>query len=80
VQSLNFIINGNSSAMIDVDKQPKGFESSRPSTFERRKALASIATVATEAARRTKNILVWDSYLPHDCVKSMVKMGWHRST
>jgi hypothetical protein len=26
------------------------------------------------------NIILWSSYLPHDCVKTMIRMGWHRST
>jgi hypothetical protein len=25
-------------------------------------------------------IAVWRSYLPEDCVATMIKMGWHRST
>jgi hypothetical protein len=27
-----------------------------------------------------KNILLWITYLPHDCVQSMIRMGWHDST
>jgi hypothetical protein len=27
-----------------------------------------------------KNIQTWESYLPHDCVQSMIYMGWDRST
>jgi hypothetical protein len=33
-----------------------------------------------EAARWAKNILVWTTYLPYDCVESMINMGWHNST
>jgi hypothetical protein len=31
-------------------------------------------------ANSAKNILLWNSYLPHDCVKSMINMGWDHST
>jgi hypothetical protein len=33
-----------------------------------------------EPTRSAKNILIWQSYLPRDCVESMVNMGWDRST
>jgi hypothetical protein len=33
-----------------------------------------------EPTRRSKNVLIWQSYLPHDCVESMVNMGWDHST
>jgi hypothetical protein len=27
-----------------------------------------------------KTIALWRTYLPEDCVATMIKMGWHRST
>lgn len=38
--------------------------------------------VATEPklTRSQNNILLWRSYLPDGCVKSMIHMGWDRST
>ena len=39
---------------------------------------ASLSDVKT--TRWSKNILLWITYLPHDCVKSMIRMGWHDST
>jgi hypothetical protein len=33
-----------------------------------------------EPSRSAKNVLIWQSYLPRDCVESMVNMGWDRST
>lgn len=35
---------------------------------------------AAGIARSAKNILEWNSYLPLDCVKTMVRMGWDRTT
>ena len=33
-----------------------------------------------ESTHSAKNILLWKSYLPNDCVKSMITMGWDHST
>jgi hypothetical protein len=33
-----------------------------------------------DAARSEQNILQWMSYLPEDCVKTMIEMGWHVTT
>jgi hypothetical protein len=33
-----------------------------------------------DAARSEKNILQWMSYLPEDCVKAMIGMGWDVTT
>ena len=35
---------------------------------------------AADARRSVKNILDWNSYLPVDCVRTMVKMGWDYKT
>ncbi len=32
------------------------------------------------AARSTRNIQYWRSFLPEDCVITMIKMGWDRTT
>jgi len=32
------------------------------------------------AARSAWNIALWRSYLPSDCVKTMIRMGWDRTT
>ncbi len=35
---------------------------------------------AYDATRVEKNIAEWSSYLPADCVNTMISMGWHVST
>jgi len=35
---------------------------------------------AANARRSVRNILDWNGYLPIDCVKAMVRMGWDYST
>jgi hypothetical protein len=35
---------------------------------------------APEPTRSASNIKLWSSYLPNDCVKSMIGMGWDYST
>jgi hypothetical protein len=33
-----------------------------------------------EIARSEENILQWMSYLPEDCVRTMIQMGWDITT
>ena len=35
---------------------------------------------AADAKRSVRNILQWNSYLPSDCVRTMVMMGWDYTT
>jgi hypothetical protein len=35
---------------------------------------------AADAKRSVKNILEWNCYLPVDCVRTMVRMGWDYTT
>jgi hypothetical protein len=35
---------------------------------------------AADARRSVQNILQWNGYLPADCVKAMVRMGWDFTT
>jgi hypothetical protein len=45
-------------------------------------AAASIEVRANEAdaARSEENILQWMSYLPEDCIRTMIAMGWDITT
>jgi hypothetical protein len=44
------------------------------------KALVHIPLRAADAKRSVKNISQWNSYLPTDCVRTMVRMGWDYTT
>jgi len=33
-----------------------------------------------DAARSEENILQWKSYLPEDCIRTMIEMGWDVTT
>jgi len=44
-------------------------------TFHRREPLRS-----ADVRHSVKNILLWNSYLPSDCVRTMVRMGWDYTT
>ena len=46
----------------------------------RAKALFHIPFQAADAKRSAKNIQQWNSYLPADCVRTMVRMGWDYTT
>jgi hypothetical protein len=45
-------------------------------------AAVSIDARANEAdaARSDRNILQWMSYLPEDCIRTMIAMGWDVTT
>jgi hypothetical protein len=44
-------------------------------------AVLPIAAQADDNARRSEgNILQWMSYLPEDCIKTMIAKGWDVST
>lgn len=34
----------------------------------------------TDVARSEKNILQWMVYLPEDCIRAMIEMGWDVTT
>ena len=42
--------------------------------------LAISARVDDDVERSERNILQWMSYLPEDCIKTMIAMGWDIST
>jgi hypothetical protein len=53
------------------------------------RAQGGVSTVGTKIAgnqniadctRAVGNVLLWDSYLPADCVSAMVRMGWDKTT
>jgi hypothetical protein len=57
---------------------------SRLSHLQRRsfrdRAEFPIPVLAADVKRSVDNILEWNSYLPADCVRIMVRMGWDYTT
>jgi hypothetical protein len=37
-------------------------------------------TSRVDGGRSIEKIRVWTSYLPYDCVDTMIKLGWDRTT
>jgi hypothetical protein len=58
---------------IDVDQVPDDSLGSRP-------LRRSARDHEPYTTRSIRNITLWRAYLPEDCVKAMIKMGWDRST
>ncbi len=44
------------------------------------KALLHVPLRAADAKRSVQNILEWNAYLPANCVRTMVRMGWDYTT
>jgi hypothetical protein len=55
-----------------------------PATLHRdlshQEELFHIPLRAADAKRSVENIRRWNSYLPADCVRTMVRMGWDYTT
>jgi hypothetical protein len=61
--------------------QQQEFAESQPESSDAFQApTPPIVMQACDAARSDKNIAEWSSYLPADCVKTMISMGWDVST
>ena len=59
--------------------------SSEPTGAESRQSMDGATDInqgvgAEDSARAADNISQWTSYLPPDCVKAMIAMGWDRTT
>jgi hypothetical protein len=52
---------------VDLLEGPAATSSSSPRSDE-------------EAARSQENVRKWMAYLPEDCIKAMIRMGWDVST
>jgi hypothetical protein len=59
-------------------------EKRRTTTLRNRRtrgtSLVHIPLRAADAKRSVQNILQWNAYLPCDCVRTMVRMGWDYTT
>jgi hypothetical protein len=66
-----------------MNKDAKGRKRRATSPRNRRPrgtSLAHIPLRAADAKRSVQNILQWNAYLPTDCVRTMVRMGWDYTT
>jgi hypothetical protein len=43
-------------------------------------ALSEMSLTLAEHVRSEANVCLWRSYLPANCVNTMIAMGWHLST
>jgi hypothetical protein len=64
--------------MIEEKQKPKSLTNRRSHPHKR--IPRRVPLRAADAKHSVKNILEWNSYLPSDCVKTMVRMGWDYST
>ena len=64
--------------MIEEKQKPKSLTNRRSHSHKTIRRRVSLR--AADAKHSVKNILEWNSYLPSDCVKTMVRMGWDYST
>lgn len=54
---------------------------SRPSALRAgQKVILRVRLRGAAARRSATNILQWNTYLPADCVRAMVSMGWDYTT
>ncbi len=60
--------NANAQERVLIDRSIKWFEASAPHSD-------------ADAVRRSEaNILQWTTYLPIDCIRKMIEMGWDLTT
>jgi head-tail adaptor len=42
--------------------------------------IKSAEQITADNERSERNVRLWSSYLPPECVNAMIRMGWDRST
>jgi hypothetical protein len=42
--------------------------------------IESAKKITADNERSERNVRLWSSYLPPECVNAMIRMGWDRST
>jgi hypothetical protein len=65
-----------------MSKSARGTRSrrSKQSGSRRDTSPGNLPLRAADARRSVQNILQWNSYLPSNCVRTMVTMGWDYTT
>ena len=64
---------------IHLNMQQKGFVGIHGEARAMAESM-SASRPGPELTRSAKNLLIWQSYLPRECVESMINMGWDHST
>jgi len=65
---------------IETPEQHRQIDQALHVTTVNTGAARSVRAHEPYAVRSTRNILYWRSFLPEDCVLTMIKMGWDRTT
>ena len=60
--------------------QRQSVAESQPESSDAVETAAPSGMQACDAARAQRNIAEWSSFLPADCVNTMISMGWDVST
>jgi hypothetical protein len=63
-----------------IKKKPMTQTSTRQGLLSHKTNRRRVPVRAADAKNSVKNILLWNSYLPSDCVRTMVRMGWDYTT
>jgi hypothetical protein len=66
--------------MTDGAYTPTSSKDAAPDTRQIVGPYLHVPLRAADAKRSVKNILKWNAYLPTDCVRAMVRMGWDYTT
>jgi len=66
--------------MLDVTPTERPTQATLRRNISHEKALFHTPLRAADAKRSVKNILQWNTYLPTDCVRAMVRSGWDYTT
>jgi hypothetical protein len=63
-----------------IKEKPKAPTSTKRRSHSYKTIRRRVPLRAADARHSVKNILEWNSYLPSDCVRTMVRMGWDYTT
>lgn len=66
--------------MEDDSQAQQRFSAEVPTEPSEASAPVEVQVSSVDAARSEDNILEWMAYLPEDCVRTMIDMGWDLTT
>lgn len=79
VQVLQFVAILRSQSMDSISQMQQPFSTDVPAELSDTRSLHTTPTVV-DIARSDSNVLQWMSYLPEDCINTMIAMGWDVTT